>query len=124
MIFIPGPGIAWHSARGNARMLSTSMALLTIYLILTACESPASDLDGGQIASELSYEVEYLISPRPTLGGALIEMKIRQPRSLLREVDMQLGEIDADSIDADGDLESDGIRLRWSLPDMSMEPES
>ena len=117
MNFIPGPGKAWHSAPGNARMLSVSMALLTIYLILSACESPASDLDGGLTASELSYQVEYLISPRPTLGGALIEMKIRQPRSLLREVDMQLGEIDADSIGADGDLESDGIRLRWSPPE-------
>ena len=93
------------------------MAFLTTILILTACEASATDLDSGQTAGELNYKVEYLISPKPALGGALIEMKIRQPRRLLREVDMQLGKIDTASINADGDLESDGIRLKWNPPE-------
>ena len=93
------------------------MAFLTTFLILAACEASATDLDSGQRTGELNYQVEYLISPQPALGGALIEMKISQPRRLLREVDMQLGKIDAASIDADGDLESDGIRLKWNPPE-------
>ena len=93
------------------------MAMLTTFFILTVCEASAADLDSGQTAAELEYQVEYLISPQPALGGALIEMKIRQPRRLLREIDMQLGKIDAGSIDADGNLESDGNRVRWRPPE-------
>ena len=78
----------------------------------TAAQESASQAE----APSRIYQVDYLVTPKPALGGVIVELTLRQPRRLLRELSMRLGDIDFSSVTADGDLRRVGDRLVWHPP--------
>ena len=70
----------------------------------------------GRAAPLLPYGIQYTVSLDPQKGGAEVELRVTQRQALLREIDMRIGEIDPDSLEADGNLNVSDERVRWSPP--------
>ncbi len=98
---VPAPGIA--DARRRLRLL--------VALVITAgCAAAAPE----PAAEERLYELAYTITPDPAQGTARVELSVRQPRRLLRELSMDLPASRFSGVDADGgELVRDGERVSW-----------
>jgi hypothetical protein len=66
--------------------------------------------------ADLSYAIEYLVTPDPARGGAIVEMTVRQAGPLLRELDMRAPAAMIGDVSGDGDISHDDDRLIWKLP--------
>jgi len=115
---IPGTGnfwIAW-SPRGNARYRIPAI-FVTAILALTAFAAAAANSDDDSDSPSRVYQVIYTVTPKPDRGGVIVELRLRQPRRLLRELNMPLGGIDASSLEADGEMILEGDRVVWHPPE-------
>lgn len=94
-------------------------------LLVSACSAPASEVGSATLgvaaesttSGDRTYGISYRLSPDPDAGGAWIDMEVSQSRALLREIDMQQRQIDADSVSGDGNLVIDNGRIVWTPPD-------
>jgi len=66
--------------------------------------------------SELSYAIEYVVTPDPQAGGAVVEMIVRQTNAQLREVDMRAPAEKFSAVSGDGDVSHANDRVIWKLP--------
>lgn len=118
MICIPGTGyfrIAWPPrSNGCYRILAV---IATLVLSLSAVAAMAANQDDDPVDRSRVYQVTYTVTPKPNRGGVIVELRLRQPRRLLRELNMAMGSIDASSLMADGDLILEGDRIVWHPPE-------
>jgi hypothetical protein len=63
------------------------------------------------------YQLRYTVTPRPDMGGAWVEMEVRQSSNLLREVDMRAPAEIISAAEGDGEISLADERLIWSPPD-------
>jgi hypothetical protein len=63
------------------------------------------------------YQLRYTVTPRPDMGGAWVEMEVRQSSNLLREVDMRAPAEIISAAEGDGQISLADERLIWSPPD-------
>ena len=82
--------------------------------MLCACSAPASETSAED---ENVYGVHYRVTPKPELDGVAVELILTQPEKLLRRYDMRLGDVDPDSVDADGDVAIEDGRVVWDPPE-------
>lgn len=92
------------------------VCLYSPVIVLGACSAPASESDTPPSPGAMTYRVDYRVTPDPAAAGAQVELRISQPRHLLRVFDMQRGKIDVDSLEGDGEITIDNDRVLWSPP--------
>ena len=113
---IPGMGENRTAAASGIRRHLAVVILTAAAVIPSACDAPASDLAMTTDNRSRLYQLDYVVTPKPALGGVIVELTLRQPQRLLRELDMRLAGIDVSSIVADGKLSRAGNRLVWHPP--------
>jgi hypothetical protein len=90
---------------------------LVFFLLITpvmACGDPSSgtaDDDEPPV-----YETFYRVTPDPSRAEASVELELRQPERLMREVRFRAPESRFSDFEGDGEIERDGDMLRWSPP--------
>ena len=85
--------------------------VLLSLLPLAACNvSDSADRD-----NELEYSVHFAVSPEPAQSTVRVELRLRQPRGLLRELSFPAGDAIADA-SGDGQLSTDEDVVRWMPP--------
>jgi len=135
MNYIPGCRTRQYRAK---LLLAKVFAHLTMIVIVgiavAACGAPAAESvevpkSAGSAATEtsaagndsandtdLSYSVEYVVTPKPAAGGATVDMIVRQTSALLREFDMRAPASKISAVSGDGEFSHDDDRLIWKLP--------
>ncbi len=113
---IPGTGDSLNVALSGVRRVIAAMLSIMAVIFLCACDAPASDLTIKTDDQTRVYQLNYLVTTQPAMGGVTVELELRQARRLLRELDMRLAGIDASSIVADGEVSHEGDRLVWHPP--------
>jgi len=89
-------------------------ALLALSLIVcTACNAPASESPPS--SDPMIYRIQYHVRPDPKNGSILVTLELKQPRALLRELTMRSG-TQLTVVQADGDLDASGGKIRWQPP--------
>lgn len=87
------------------------ISLLGLLLAVAACHA-----EPEQVAR--NYDLDFIVTPLPGAGTVRVEMKVRQDRHWLREV-----EFDRDprylNFDGDGDIEVGERSVRWRVPTRS-----
>ena len=111
---IPGRENA-RSERRRLNRLAALPCLSWLAVVLCACSAPASETEESA-APDLTYRVDYEVTPDPAAGGAHVTLTVNQPRHLLRAFDMQRGSIDPDSVQGDGEINFVDDRILWSPP--------
>jgi hypothetical protein len=135
MNHIPGFQVRQHHANIS---LAGQFARLSLIIIasmsIVACGAPAAESveaaapamdarpevsdEAGESRqdSELSYAIEYVVTPDPQAGGAVVEMIVRQANAQLREVDMRAPAEKFSAVSGDGDVSHTNDRVIWKLP--------
>ena len=113
---IPGRTTERGSPCLNRLRIIASACLYSLAIVLGACSAPASESDTPPTPGAMTYRVDYRVAPDPAAGAAQVELRISQPRHLLRVFDMQRGNIDVDSLEGDGEMVIDNDRVLWSPP--------
>ena len=103
-------------------------------ILIVACGAPAAesgetagpavpansatpDDTGNPVAkTNLSYTIEYVVTPNPEAGGANVEMIVRQDSALLREFDMRAAAEKISAVSGDGDVVHENGRVIWKPP--------
>jgi hypothetical protein len=135
MNHIPGFQTRQHHAKFSLAGQFARLSLITIAsMSIVACGAPAaesveaaapamdarpevSDGAGESLQdSELSYAIEYVVTPDPQAGGAVVEMIVRQSNAQLREVDMRAPAEKFSAVSGDGDVSHANDRVIWKLP--------
>lgn len=101
--------------RGAAPLVARARyraSLLSVFLV--ACGSPATE--SAVAGDSLEYETHYKVTPLPSKGIVKIELRLRQARSLLREVRFQVEDPRFEAFDGDGVIIRDEDLLVWSPP--------
>ena len=75
--------------------------------------SKSAETDQG---SNRSYQLEYIVTPDATAGGAWVEMKLSQSSHLLREVNMRAPAEKISAPGGDGEISLADERLIWIPP--------
>ena len=97
------------------RISRTRQCLLAASIFLFgACGGPATE---SAIAEDtMEYETRYKVRPDPLHGVINVELELRQPRHLLREVRFRVGDSRFADFFGDGELSRQQDVLRWSPP--------
>lgn len=85
--------------------------IVSCLIACVACGAPASGTDGD--SASFDYAVHYTITPDPDTGSVDIEMRVRQARRQLREVQFELDPKRYSSLAADGKLSTNGSEVSW-----------
>lgn len=86
-------------------------ALLLTLLALGACGvSDSADRD-----NEREYSAHFTIAPDPSTSSVRIELRVRQPRGLLRELSFPIDKT-VTAVRGDGQLAADTDQVRWMPP--------
>jgi hypothetical protein len=90
--------------------------LLFVLLVtpVMACGDPNSGTPDDDPAPV--YETVYRVTPYPSQAGVTVELELRQPKRLLREVRFRAPATRFTDFEGDGEIERDGDTLRWSPP--------
>lgn len=89
------------------------MVAASIFLI-GACGGPATEPAAAE--DTLEYETHYRIRPDRLRGVMVVELELRQPRHLLREVRFRVDDSRFAEFSGDGELAREQEILRWSPP--------
>lgn len=94
----------------------------TFFVYMGCCVLPSQLANAGE---PLDYEVRYTVVPRPQQGTAEVQMRVTQPRRLLRELrfanDVRISDVRADGelLEMAGDVvwhpPPSGGTLRWNV---------
>ena len=87
------------------------VALLLALLPLGACDVS----DSADRENEREYNAHFTISPDPATSTVRVDLRVRQPRGLLRELSFPVDESVSD-IRGDGQLSTDSGLVRWMPP--------
>ena len=87
--------------------------LATIFVIGAACKAPVAESVAA--SPVLTYDVSYTVVPLPQQGAAEVQMRVNQPRSLLRELRFAASPRISNS-KADGELLSAAGEIVWRPP--------
>jgi hypothetical protein len=90
-----------------------SWGLLVALASLAACGVPTSE--SADRANNREYSLHYTLSPDPATSTVLVEMRLRQPRDLVREISFPVSDLVSD-MSADGDLQVHNNRVQWQPP--------
>jgi hypothetical protein len=82
-------------------------------LVLSACGMPESESAGTGDTRE--YSIHYVLEAKPATSQVRVEMHLRQPAELLRELSFASTQ-DTRDISGDGSLVMDNGRVRWLPP--------
>ena len=111
--------ISGHRIRMNIfskfRMSRNRQCLLAASIFLFgACGGPATE---SAVAEDtMEYETHYEVRPDPLHGTAEVELQLRQPRHLLREVRFRVDDSRFTDFSGDGELSRQQNVLIWSPP--------
>ena len=108
---IPATGIRRSVPYGAALVASVLLAPLS------ACRVPASDAAANENTDERIYRMDYRVTPDPAARGALVELRVSQRSSFLREIDMPLRGGRISNVSGDGAVSLRNGRLVWKLPE-------
>ncbi|MCH9693853.1 MAG: hypothetical protein K0U72_05030 [Gammaproteobacteria bacterium] len=86
---------------------------LTSALFISACSAPASETPDSNGKNE--YQVHYDVTADPGEGIVRVELQLKQPRALLRELSFSTRDALQDIV-ADGELQIDDARVTWQPP--------
>ena len=93
------------------------MATLSCALALAAQGPAAAAAQKGSPSVKQSiYKIEYVVTPQPTAGGALVELRLRQPTHLLREMNMRAPAEWINRVTGDGSVTWSEDRIHWEPP--------
>lgn len=111
--------ISGHEIRMNLfsqlRISLTRQCMLAASIFLFgACGGPATESAVAEDTTE--YETRYKVRPDPLHGVVDVELELRQPRYLLREVRFRVGNSRFADFSGDGELSRQQDVLRWSPP--------
>lgn len=90
-----------------------------VWLVMGICSLSASaaETKGSQSLRQLSYGVEYRVTPDPPAGGVAIEMRLTQASQLLREMDMRAPAAWISQVNGDGQVSHSDDRVHWIPPE-------
>ena len=111
--------ISGHKIRmdviSHLRFSHTRQWLLAASILLFgACGGPATE--SAVAEDSLEYETHYNVRPDPLHGIIDVELELRQPRNLLREVRFRVDDSRFLNFSGDGELSRQQDVLRWSPP--------
>jgi hypothetical protein len=81
---------------------------------LQACGIPSSESATETPIDKNRYRLEFVVTPDVSAGGAAIELKVSQPRRLLRQIRMRIDPRRISNVQGDGELNVDGDTVTWS----------
>ncbi len=111
---IPGSGHRAPAASGPFLPRAAGACLgLALLFALAACVAAAAQTSP---VDDRVYDVLYTVTPDPAGGTAAVELSVRQPRHLLRELSMEMPTPRYRDIAGDGEIRRDGERLTWLPP--------
>ena len=84
---------------------------VTALLLVTAC-GVSDSADNGE---SLEYSVHYSLRPDPGSSTVLVELRLEQPRGLLREISFPIS-ADIKLLGGDGELVTFSERVHWQPP--------
>jgi hypothetical protein len=79
-----------------------------------ACGGPSTET--AEPPASLEYEIDYRVIPDPQQASVTVELELRQPGHLLREVRFRTPGNRFSDFAGDGEIERDGDVLSWSPP--------
>ena len=88
-------------------------ALLVAVALLAACGLPTSE--SADRANNREYNLHYTLSPDPATATVLVEMRLQQPRDLVREISFPINDLVSD-VGGDGDLRVHNDLVQWQPP--------
>jgi hypothetical protein len=88
-------------------------ALLVSMASVAACGLPTSE--SADRANNREYSVHYTLSPDPATSTVQVELRLRQPEGLLREISFPVSDHVSD-VGGDGDLRVRNGRIQWQPP--------
>ena len=108
-----------NDRRERVAVLPVALLRRLMFFLLVApvmaCGGPSAE-DPDERAPGI-YEIVYRVSPQPAQAGVTVELELRQPRSLLRQVRFRAPEGRFNNFTGDGKIERDGKVLSWSPPE-------
>lgn len=113
---IPGSApsfAALTASSGAANRVSRALYYVIATLGMAGCNAPASETADPPTAKSRVYHLEYSVRPEPQARGATVEMRLRQPRRLLREVRMSVPGTAIRTVDGDGELSVEEGNAVW-----------
>jgi hypothetical protein len=84
----------------------------TLALLCVAACGVSDSADSGE---NLEYKVHFLLKPEPASSSVLVEMRVDQPRKLLREISFPESD-HVTLLRGDGELQTFDGRVHWLLP--------
>lgn len=84
--------------------------------ILLGAALAAPEAESQEPGNDSSYDIDYRITIDPVAGVANVELRLRQPKSLLREVSMRPDFERLSNFDGDGEIVIDEQTVRWLPP--------
>ena len=96
------------------RKTPSCWTLLVALASLAACGVPASE--SADRANNREYSLHYTLSPDPATSTVRVEMRLRQPHDLVREISFPVSDLVSD-VGGDGDLRVHKNRVQWQPPE-------
>ena len=96
------------------RVSLRSLAFALLVAPVMACGGPSSDTETA--VTPRAYDLLYRVTPDPSQATVTVELELRQPASLLREVRFRMRGDRFSDFDGDGEIRREDERLRWTPP--------
>lgn len=102
-----------HAAPRPAALLRRLVFFLLVAPVM-ACGGPSTETRTPETPGQ--YEIDYRVIPDPSQAEVTVELELRQPAHLLREVRFRTPGNRFSNFAGDGEIEKDGDVLNWSPP--------
>jgi len=103
------PGLPTHAGR---RIVARCLPAILCLVAVAACGIPASESADQPDTRE--YSLRYELRPDPETGGVEVGMRVRQGRSLLREISFPSASLR--DVEGDGQVVVANGRINWQVP--------
>ena len=110
---IPAPATG---ASGPTRWRYHVLQVVLLVLGMCSLSAPAAENKGSTSLRQLTYGVEYRVTPDPPAGGVAIELRLTQASQLLREMDMRAPAEWIGQVNGDGQVTHSNDRVHWTPP--------
>jgi hypothetical protein len=107
-----------HNRRADAENPPAALLRRLVFFLLVApvmaCGGPSTESADPKTPGE--YEIDYRVIPDPQRAEVVVELELRQPGHLLREVRFRTPGNRFTDFVGDGEIESNGSALSWLPP--------